>query len=300
VRRRRRGEDVLARFDVRIAEEGHASIVDRASGEIMHAGLDPQTEARALYVEQSRLAERLRETATEPLVIWDVGLGAAHNAMAAIECIEAGDETQRPVHLVSFENDVASLRLALRNGPRFPHLHGPAPGRLLRFGEWRAEETPLVWTLLEGDFLERMGEAPPPDLIFWDPFSPKTDTPLWTLDCFERVFAACADRDVELFTYSTSTAIRAALVAAGFVIARGAPTGPKAETTLAMTPAAFAHAAHIVEVHFYRDDFAVGAGLMDDLTTGSADQRAPVTKAPGNVDVEDVALVRGGGRARHR
>jgi queuine tRNA-ribosyltransferase len=100
-----------------------------------------------------------------------------------------------------------------------------------------------VWTLFEGDFLERMDEAPAPDLIFWDPFSPKTDTPLWTLDCFERVFAACADRDTELFTYSTSTAIRAALVAAGFVIARGAPTGPKAETTLAMTPAALAHAA---------------------------------------------------------
>ena len=255
-RRRRRGEDVLARFDVRIADEGHASIVDRASGEIMHAGLDPQTEARALYVEQSRLAERLRETTRSPLVIWDVGLGAAHNAMAAIACIESSggvgehatggdasaDVTQRPVHLVSFENDVASLRLALRNGPRFPHLRGPAPGKLLRFGEWRSESVPLVWTLLEGDFLERMADAPAPDLIFWDPFSPKTDTPLWTLDCFERVFAACGERDTELFTYSTSTAIRAALVAAGFAIARGAPTGPKAETTLAMTPAALPHA----------------------------------------------------------
>jgi queuine tRNA-ribosyltransferase len=180
-------------------------------------------------------------------VVWDVGLGAAHNAMAAIACCEASDDgtggaKQRPVQLVSFESDVAALRLALRNGLKFPHLHGPAAGKLLRFGEWRSERVPLHWTLLEGDFLEHLAEAPPPDLIYYDPFSPKTDTPLWTLDCFARVLDACAERDVELFTYSTSTAVRAALIAAGFVVARGAPTGPKAETTLAMTPAAAVHA----------------------------------------------------------
>jgi len=43
-------------------------------------------EARSLYVEQSRLSERLRAPSNAPspapLVIWDVGLGAAANAMA--------------------------------------------------------------------------------------------------------------------------------------------------------------------------------------------------------------------------
>jgi queuine tRNA-ribosyltransferase len=44
-----------------------------------------------------------------------------------------------------------------------------------------------------------------------------------------------------MFTYSASTAVRAALLAAGFIVARGAPTGTRAETTLAMTPAAALH-----------------------------------------------------------
>jgi queuine tRNA-ribosyltransferase len=242
-RRHRRDEIALQRYAVRPSPHGHAGVVHLASGEIMHGGLDPAVEANALYVEQSRLAERLREATSAPLVVWDVGLGPAHNAMATIRaCEAAGPGAQRPLHLVSFEHDMASLRLALRHAPQFPHLHSPAPGHVLRFGEWRSQRAPLVWTLHEGDFRTRMTDAPTPDWIFWDPFSAKTDTAMWTLECFESLFAECADHDTELFTYSASTVVRTAMLAAGFVVARGAPTGRRPETTLAMTPAAAVHA----------------------------------------------------------
>ncbi len=236
-RRRRRDAHDLDRFEIRESAHGYASIVHRRSGEIMHAGLDPAAEAQALYVDQSRLADRLREPRPEPLVVWDVGLGAGHNAMAVLDCRD-GAGARRPLRLVSFEHDLGSLRLALRNATRFPHLHRPGPGDLLRSGEWRSAEAGVVWTLLAGDFRARLADAPPPDIIFWDPFSAKTDTEMWTLECFARVFAACRERDTELFTYSASTSVRAALLGAGFVVARGAPTGTKPETTLAMTPSA--------------------------------------------------------------
>jgi queuine tRNA-ribosyltransferase len=240
VRRRRR--DTVApgdRFAIRESEHGWASVVDTASGEIMHAGLDPGAEAQALYVEQSRLPERLREPVTAPLVVWDVGLGAGHNAVAALRCCEAAaTEARRPLHLLSFEHDTASFRLARRHPRRFPHLQGPAAGRLLRVGEWRSERPACTWTLVDGDFRARMADVPVPDVIFYDPFSLRTDRALWTLACFAQVFAACADHDTELFTYSAATPVRAALLVAGFLVARGAPTGTKQETTLAMTPAA--------------------------------------------------------------
>ncbi len=238
-RRRRRPDADLERFTVRQSPQGHASIVHVASGEIMHAGLDPAVEANALYVEQSRLPQRLRETSAEPLIVWDVGLGAAHNAMAAIHAYERADPpARRALHLISFENDMASLRLALRHAPQFPHLHSKAPGQLLRFGEWRSAEADLVWTLREGEFTSQMTTAPTPDCIFYDPFSSKTDTAMWTLECFAAVFAQCAEHDTELFTYSASTAVRTALLLAGFIVARGAPTGTRGETTMAMTPLA--------------------------------------------------------------
>jgi queuine tRNA-ribosyltransferase len=242
-RRRRRDEPSLDGFAVRRSPHGHATVVHVASGEMMHGGLDPAVEANALYVEQSRLTERLRESNARPLVVWDVGLGAAYNAMAAIRaCESANGAVQRPLHLISFEHDVASLRLALRHAPHFPHLHSPAPGHVLRFGQWRSKRAPLEWTLCEGDFRSRMATAPTPDCIFYDPFSAVTDVAMWTLGCFERVFAECAEHDTELFTYSASTMVRTALLAAGFIVARGAPTGKKPETTLAMTPAAALHA----------------------------------------------------------
>jgi queuine tRNA-ribosyltransferase len=242
-RRGRRDDTALDGFAVRRSPQGHATVVHRASGEMMHGGLDPAVEANTLYVDQSRLRERVCEATSSALVLWDVGLGAAHNAMATIRaCENAPPEVRRPVHLISFEHDVASLRLALRHAGQFPHLHSRAPGQLLRFGEWRSERVPLTWTLREGDFRAQMTTAPTPDCIFYDPFSAVTDVSMWTLDCFERVFTACADHDTELFTYSASTMVRAALLAAGFVVARGAPTGRKPETTLAMTPAAALHA----------------------------------------------------------
>jgi len=242
-RRRRRNPDPTATFEVRESEHGYATMLHKPSGEIMHAGLDPTVEAHALYVDQSRLADRLRESCPEPLVVWDVGLGAAHNAMAVLACRDAVGAAARPLRLVSFEDDLGSLRLALRNATRFPHLLRAGPNDILRRGEWRSADATFCWTLFEGDFRVRLADAPMPDLIFYDAFSQRTNADLWTLACFERVFAVCAGHDTELFTYSASTSVRAALLGAGFLVGRGVPTGPKAETTVAMTPSAALRAA---------------------------------------------------------
>lgn len=232
---------VLGAYEVHIAREGFASIRHRASGEIMHSRTAPLEEAQRLYIEQSRLAERLRES-PEPLVIWDVGLGAAANAMAAIRAYEelAAITSVRPLHVVSFENDLDSLRLGLQLTDLFPYLRHSGPAGILKLGHWRSRQhAGLSWSLVTGDFLQTMGGAqPPPDLIFYDMFSSKTCGEQWTLEAFRKLFAACRGRAVELFTYTCSTAARVALLAAGFYVARGRNAGEKEETTIAFTPAA--------------------------------------------------------------
>jgi queuine tRNA-ribosyltransferase len=120
----------LGDYEVHIAREGFGSIRQISSGEIMHMRTPPMDEARQLYVDQSALSERVRlrddETAelTEPLVVWDVGLGAAANAMAAIHCYEreATAGPVRPLRIISFENDLDSLKLALLHNDLFPYL----------------------------------------------------------------------------------------------------------------------------------------------------------------------------------
>src|SRR2546423_198756 len=158
----------LGNYEVHRAWEGFASIRQISSGEIMHSRTAPMEEARELYVEQSYLAGRLREKPRkdEPLVIWDVGLGAGANAMAAIECYEKVSGA-RPLHIISFENDLDSLRLALRQQPDFPYLRVDATIAILADGHWQSPiDAGLSWRLSPGDFLETIERAAAPDLIF--------------------------------------------------------------------------------------------------------------------------------------
>ena len=228
----------LGDYEIHRAWEGFSSIRQISSGEIMHSRTDPMEEARQVYVDQSHLTDRLRENLPEPLILWDVGLGAAANAMAAIECYEAAHAT-RPLRLVSFENDLDSLRLALANTQCFPYLRASSTNEILAGGEWRSRSHDIVWTLLSGDFLATMKHAPAPDVIFYDMFSSKTSAELWTARIFRQLFERCCGRAVELCTYTCSTANRAALLAAGFWVARGRNAGEKIETTIALTPLAF-------------------------------------------------------------
>ncbi len=231
----------LGNYEVHTAPEGFASIRQISTGEIMHSRTPPIEEARRLYIEQSDLAGRVSDLGNE-LVIWDVGLGAAANAMAAIACYEAQAAAGpvRALRIISFENDLDSLHLALRHSDRFPYLHHAGPAGILKDGHWQSRNHEgLSWSLLRGDFLTTIAHAPsPPGVIFFDMFSSKTAADQWTLDAFRQLFAACGGRAAELFTYTCSTAIRAALLAAGFHVAKGRSTGEKLETTIALTPAA--------------------------------------------------------------
>jgi queuine tRNA-ribosyltransferase len=256
---RKRTDTPPRRGDYEIVKgpSGAFSVRQISSGEVMHSTNRPDVEANALYVDQSRLAQRVLRVpvsdsvvGTRPtppasipapipdLVIWDVGLGAASNAMAAIACFEQafvqrGASELRAVRLVSFERDLDPLILATQKSARFPHLQHAAPHGLLAKGRWMHASGLLTWELVEGDFLERFSSAPPPDIVFYDPFSPKTDEALWHSDVFARLATHGGHRRMELYTYTASTAVRAALLWAGFWVAEGIGIGPKATTTIA-------------------------------------------------------------------
>ena len=234
----------LGDYEIHTAAQSFYSIRQISSGEVMHSVNPPSDEANKLYVEQSFLASRLlkRETQADELVIWDVGLGAAANAMAAIRCFErcyteGNENALRPLRLVSFEWDLDPLTLATKNPGCFPHLRHGAPYRILENGTWKHASNLLQWELLKGDFSGFIESAGIPDLIFYDPFSSKADPALWTREIFARIFKRCRPKSAELYTYSASTAVRVSLLTAGFFVAEGIGTGPKSDTTIAFTRA---------------------------------------------------------------
>lgn len=174
------------------------------------------------------------------IVVWDVGLGAAHNAMAAIRCFEKalkenGSDNLNKLKIISFERDLDPLKLACKHNKEFPHLHHSAPFKLLKEGKWVDSTGLLEWELVEGDFLKLFENQEKPDIIFYDPFSPKTDCDCWSLEAFKHLYNYCSEKSFELYTYSTSTMIRATMLVAGMWVAKGVSTGPKESTTIAFS-----------------------------------------------------------------
>ena len=225
-------------FELVTLRNGTRAVRNLVHGEVMHPSVGPWQEAQALYVAQSRLAKKLEQVG-DALVVWDVGLGAGTNAVAALTCAgELGAAQQRPLRVVSFELDLAPLRLALADAAGFPFLQpfARAAQELASAGRW--SEGMLEWELRLGDaksFWQRATE--PAEIVFFDPFSPSANPALWTPSAFQllRKNAREAGEGCALFTYSAATPTRVSLLLGGFYVGTGAATGMKTQTTVAAT-----------------------------------------------------------------
>ena len=222
---------------------GTQSISHAASGEVMHSSIGPWNEACQLYRDPARLAELLGAgtnsiRSDSPLVLFDVGLGIAANALAAITEVLDFPATSRPLEIHSFESDLDGLRLALEQPADFPFLvpHLATLSQLLLARRWQSTDGRIDWHLWTGDFRTQFTQAPPPELIFYDFYPPDSCPELWGLKLFESIYQRCvlANRAARLLTYSSATPVRAALLAAGFYVGEGPQTEAKKQTTEAV------------------------------------------------------------------
>lgn len=232
-----------ARYRIVKLASGAKSIQDLNCGETFHPVIGPVAEARALYVEQMRLPDRLRK-ATEEFVIWDVGLGAAANPLtilAATATIPAA------IRIISFEQTLEPLRFAVEHRDELGYFAGyePAIARLLQDGSvgFANGSQTVQWSVQLGDFPALLQAAvakrplrpfPAPHTILFDAYSPARNPTMWTLPLFRDLFQMLApDRPCAMPTYSRSTMLRVTLLLAGFYVGAGHATGEKEETTIA-------------------------------------------------------------------
>lgn len=226
-------------FEIVTTTAGAVSIRNKVVNEIMHNPVGPWVEANTLYIDQSRLRERLTDGTQSEFVIFDVGLGAAANSLAALACIFSLGEKSRPVRIVSFERDLDLLRFALEHASHFHHFTGfeSILEELLEKQCWTNGK--ITWELRHGDFLDLITIEPHhAHLIFYDPYSPKMNEDMWTTGCFQLLREKSCDADeggAALYTYTRATRVRVAMIAAGFFVGFGAATGLKNETTEAST-----------------------------------------------------------------
>ena len=223
---------------VKLASGAH-SVHSLAHAETFHPVIGPVAEAEALYIRQLQLPQRIAAHSGE-FVIWDVGLGAAANAVTVLRSALNFPCT---IRLVSFDHTVAPLQFALKNTEHLNYLTG-YEDKLQRLLEDKAVsfedgQQKVHWELHQADFptLLETPEArllPKPHVVLFDAFSPAKNPAMWTEPVFRHVFQLLdPQRPCALPTYSRSTMLRVTLLLAGFYVGAGHATGEKEETTVA-------------------------------------------------------------------
>jgi queuine tRNA-ribosyltransferase len=230
--------------EVVLTRSGAPAMRDRRSGEVMHPLVGPLIEAERLYLTPSCLAARLQQPAEQPLVLLDVGLGAGSNAVAAWRLAATPQGRRRPLHplhIVSFDRSVAAMELALDPAHAAAFGLDGEVGDVARvlLAEGRVARVHATWELRLGELPGTLAAAPAAcaDVVFWDPFSPAANPELWNLQAFTALRRLCAE-GATVHTYSGATAIRSALLLAGFAVGVGETISPGRVATTASTRAA--------------------------------------------------------------
>ena len=218
--------------------------VDACPVDCIHPKKDEpnHAEAELLYVQQLNIGERLQRSPGE-FVIWDVGLGAAANAIAALRFTR---EIAGELRIVSFDNTSEPLEFALKNSDALGYVAGYEKPIADLLHDRRAKfpngKLDVTWEFHLGDFPDFLksqnskskSQTPPPHAIFYDAFSPAKNPAMWTPGLFTNLFQLLDPaRPCALPTYSRSTMLRVTLLLAGFYVGVGHATGEKEETTLA-------------------------------------------------------------------
>jgi len=222
---------------------GAYSVRSLEAAETFHPVVGPVAEAEALYVNQLKLRERVRNH-TDEFVIWDVGLGAAANPLTVLR---ATRESACKIRLLSFDHSAEPLEFALKHAGALGYFAGYEEylKELLSAGRVAftdgAQE--VAWQFHLGDFPARLKQAVqaraesvlgvPPHVILFDAYSPARNPAMWTLPLFTNLFKMLdSQRPCAMPTYSRSTILRVTLLLAGFYVGVGHATGEKTETTI--------------------------------------------------------------------
>jgi queuine tRNA-ribosyltransferase len=205
---------------------------DDANEQLMHSNIGAEAEAQVLYGKPGAQWIQNLPAATA----WDVGFGTGSNGIALLkEWRDSPEHNCENLNLISFELYRETLEATLSHFSAFPHLAAfrEQLEELYETGKTSGmfEKKKFTWEIRFGDFRKTHLIAPPPNLVFYDFYSPKTHPELWDSEIFQSIMNLSAQMPLRLFTYTSATWVRAHLSAAGFFIGKGESTDMKQETT---------------------------------------------------------------------
>ncbi|PZO43781.1 MAG: hypothetical protein DCF19_03905 [Pseudanabaena frigida] len=224
--------DTLSLFPTK---DGSVTFWSEAFQETFHSSHGAKHEAEAKFVIPAKIAEKAKSQTQ--LNILDVCYGLGYNSAAAIASVSELQNRIANLHIIALENNLEVPQKAIATG--LVDIWQTAIAQILK----TAAESQFVETedlslhLFIGDARQTISQVPPKwaDAIFLDPFSPPHCPQLWTVEFIQHL-ANRLKPDGYLVTYSSSAAVRAAMLMAGLQIGAIAPVGRKSPSTIAALP----------------------------------------------------------------
>lgn len=227
-----------------LTKDGTETLLNEEFNEAYHSTkAGAYSESLYKFVLPSRIDVMAKEK--EEIRILDVGFGLGYNVSVAINIAKRKNPDIK-VSILSVEKDTDILnKITFINYPDILKeeyefiLSGHFSSEKIGDSTYRVykstdKNVKLKVIFGEGrkilqDFLKERLKF---DAVFYDAFSPKVNTEMWTVDIFRVVYGLMTEEAV-LSTYSAALSVRRGLIEAGFKIGLVEPLGRKSYSTVA-------------------------------------------------------------------
>ncbi len=166
--------------------------------------------------------------------ILDIGFGLGYNVAVAIE-VATKNNPDIFLKIISVEKDkdIFSKIKQLELPSNLQNIYSQILSGQFKDDTYTAKGKNFELTILFGEARQVIKKIDHKfDAVFYDAFSPKVNTEMWTVELFKKVKDLMKE-DAILATYSASLAVRKGLIEAGFKIGLIEPVGRKNFSTVA-------------------------------------------------------------------
>lgn len=226
------------KIEIRPTKDGSTTLYSGKFSQHYHNPNGAAAESRYVFFESAEVKELLQNR--DMLTIFEMGFGTGMNLILMLDYLKKTG-SRCAVNFISVEAYpiTADVAMKLDFGEDLNQLN---PNLLLShvFSNLKSGlntftiSDQLTLYLFNGFFHDFENEAMgrKTDIFFHDPFSPEVNQELWTKEVFEKLLSIAAD-DALLATYCAASLARAAMVAAGWHVARAPGALGKREMTIA-------------------------------------------------------------------
>ncbi len=215
-------------------EDGSSTLYSNHFEEACHSLQGAFSETVNHYVKACEISDKVRKNSGKISSILEVGFGTGLGYLATTKSLKENGLVDRKLQFISLEIDEKLPQWA---SSHYQELEGLTKGDFYGLPAYILQENSWQLIVVIGDARKTLPQLEKRtdlsfDAIYQDPFSPKKNPRLWSLQWFD-LLRSLASKSCIMSTYSASSAVRKGMVTAGWKVSKGETFGSKKEATIA-------------------------------------------------------------------